>query len=250
MIFLPSALREASVVLKLADNVTSTLQTAAVAIGLLSSLGVQAAATTFREGEFTCPIGGQKFKAMFVASNTYWSRRLDLKPIAPTPESVPSPLPVCPDNGFVMYKADFSTEELNTLTPIVLSDEYRRERAGNVSYFMVAYMHERMGASDEEIAMLYLQASWEAEMRSPQLVGRYRSLSLERLERVLERDQRWEIALLAAELQRLLARFDAVEARLAAIPAGVLDEGRSKVFEQIRKHTQSRNSEPQRFVAK
>jgi hypothetical protein len=223
------------------------LRAAAVAIGLLALGVVGAAATTFEEEELTCPIGGQTFKAMVMASTFSTGQRLDLKPVGGP--SFGMLLPVCPDNGFVMYKMKFSDEEVRTLTPIVLSDEYQRLRAENARLFLVAYMHERMGADDEMLALLYLQASWEAEFERPQLVGRYRTLALEKLDRALGSDQTSDLVLLAAELERLLGRFDAAEARLSAVPVGSLDAAQSTRLEQIRKHVQRRNAEPQPFAA-
>jgi hypothetical protein len=155
---------------------------------------------------------------------------------------------VCPDNGFVIYKADFSDEEISKLTRIVLSEDYQRSRAENTSYYMVAHMRERLGADDAEIARLYLAASWEAELLKPQITARYRKLALEKLDAALSRNQQWGSVLLAAELERLLGRFDAVEARLVAVPSGALDGVQAKALEQIRKHAQSRNAEPQVFV--
>jgi hypothetical protein len=235
---------------ELDGTVRRTLQALAISIGFLALGGIQTAATTFLKVEFACPIGGQKFKATIVTSNTFWGRRLDLKPVAPTPSSVPGLLPVCPENGFVMYKREFSDEELSKLASIVLSEGYQKARAENTSYFLVAYMHAQMGADDRVLASLYLEASWEAEPERPELVTRYRSLALEKLDVVLGRGQTWGDVLLAAELERLLNRFDAAGARLAAVPNGVLDEGQSKMLEQIRNHAQNRNSEPQPFVAK
>ena len=228
-------------ILKLGD-VGSILRGLSLSIGLFALGSISAAATTLQEQEFTCPIGGQTFKATIVASSTFFGQRLDLKPIAPMPSSL---LPVCPANGFVMYKTNFSGEELSKLTPMVLSDEFQLKRAENTSDFMVAYMRERMGADDEEVGLLYLQASWEAETERPLLVSRYRSLALEKLQLALGRDRRWRIVLLAAELERLLGQLDAVEARLAAVPRGALNEGQSMALEQIRKHAQDRNAEPQ-----
>jgi hypothetical protein len=220
----------------------------AASIGLVAFANIEAAATTMGKREFTCPIGGKTFTALVVNSNTYWGRRLDLKPIAPTPSSVPWPLPVCPDNGFVMFKRHFSEAELGTLTPIVLSDEYQKLRTQNTAYFMLAYLQARTGADDEKLANLYLTASWEAESTRPEVVGRYRALALEKFQAVLGRDRIWAVVLLAGELERLLGRFDAAEARLAAVPAEALDANQSKWLEQIRKHVRSRNSEAQEFV--
>ena len=84
-------------------------------------------------------------------------------------------------------------------------------------------------------------------MLNPQITARYRELALKKLDAALSRDQQWGSVLLAAELERLLGRFDAVEARLAAVPSGALDGVQAKALEQIRKHAQSRNVEPQVF---
>src|SRR5262245_40618932 len=92
----------------------STLRAEAVAIGLLALSAVSAAATTFGDEEFTCPIGGQTFTATVFSSTFSVGQRLDLKPIGGPLLSML--LPVCPDNGFVMYKMKFSDEEVRTLT--------------------------------------------------------------------------------------------------------------------------------------
>jgi hypothetical protein len=228
-------------------HVGSTLRVLSISMALLALGSVPAAATTIDEREFTCPIGGQKFKATVVSSTFFAGTRLDLKPATLMPSSI---LPVCPDNGFVLYKADFSPEELSKLAPIVLSEGYQRERPENTTYFMVAYLHERMGADDAKIGLLYLQASWEAEFKGPPLVSRYRSLALDKLQLALRRDRRWETVLIAAELERLLGRFDAAVARLAAVPRGALDESQSMALEQILKHAQDRNAAPQPFAPK
>jgi hypothetical protein len=73
-------------------------------------------------------------------------------------------------------------------------------------------------------------------------VSRYRALPLEKLEAALDRGLQGLPVLVAAELERLLGRFEAAEARLAGVAA-------SRRLEQIRKHAQSRNSEPQVFAA-
>ena len=213
--------------------------------GLLALGSMPATATTLTEMEFTCPIGGQKFKATVVSSTFHLGIRLDLKSATLMPDLM---LPVCPENGFVMYESKFSDDELGKLTPIVLSGEYQGLRAQNTSYFMVAYMQERIGVGDDEIAYRYLQASWEAEARGPQLTERYRRLALEKLEAALARGRKWELVLIAAELERLLGRFDAAEARLAGVPGGDLDAVQLKVLAQIRKHAQARNGEPQVFA--
>jgi hypothetical protein len=216
----------------------------------------KALALTFREAEYTCPIDGKVFKIRVVASYTQFGMRLDLRPVGAL--VAPIPLPVCPDNGFVMYKKTFSDAELAKLKPIVLSEDYRRKQQENTSYYMVAYLRERMGAADYELAQLYLKASWQAEgSKESHLLERYRSLALQRFDAFVDKSterspQWWSAAVVAAELERLLGRFDNAEARLNKLPVAELGVKSvlPKVIEQIRSHAKNHDKAPARFASK
>lgn len=222
------------------------------AIGVSSVLSAQTAmATTSYQMEVTCPIDGHQFTATLMGSYFQSGMRLDFKPIGSS--VTPYPYPVCPGNGFVMYQDSFSDGELNTIKAIVLSDEYRHLRANNTDYFMVAYVKQRLGASPYELGSTYLRASWEAERVAPELVDRYRMLALQELDTSLHgkrshTEDWWTAAVLAAELERLLGQFKAVELRVSGLPLaelGAAHPGLRTVLDQVRMHALRRNSAPE-----
>lgn len=210
-----------------------------------------ATATTSFELTITCPIDGQPFKANIMASYFQSGMRLDFKPIGAL--ITPYPYPVCPGNGFVMYQETFSDAELNAIRTIVLSDEYRRLRAENTDYFMVAYMKQRLGAGQYELGSIYLRASWEAERDAPGRVDGYRVLAREAFDKFLSgkrthTEEWWTATVLATELDRLLSQFGAVELRISMLPLaemGATQPALRTMLDQIRKHAQQQNAAPQ-----
>jgi hypothetical protein len=221
------------------------------AIALSLAAPVPARALTFTKQEVTYPIGGQKFMATVVMSYSQFGMRLDMRPIGAL--LAPIPLPVCPDNGFVLFKESFSDAELAVLTPIVLADEYKQARQVHTDYYMAAYLRERTGATDIELANLYLKASWEAENLKRELVDQYRALALAQLDKFLQRQEHgsdgWRTAaLVAAELERLLGRFEAAQARLNALPVDAMKPAEREVAAQIKAHAAAGDSAPHEFT--
>jgi hypothetical protein len=225
-----------------------------MSLALIFAATDSALALTFFEDEFTCPIGGAKFKSRVVGSYTRFGMRLDLKPVGAL--IAPIPFPVCPDNGFVMYQEQFSDEEIARLTPIVLAIDYQRARQDHTDHYLAAYLRARMGAGNLELANLYLRASWQAEEK-PALLSHYRSLALEKFDAYLSHENKpgpewWLAAVVAAELDRLLGHFDAVAARLDKLPINELEAGSNlrRAIEQIRELAANRNDTPQSFTSK
>lgn len=215
-------------------------------------LATAAQALTFSEQEFTCPIGGEKFTSQVVGSYSRFGTRLDLKPIGAL--VAPLPLPVCPSNGFVMYQAAFTDDELAKLTMIVESDEYRTARAGHTDYYIAAFLLEKMDTPPLDLGHVYLKASWEAEEKRPDRVAEYQKLSLARFDTYLksesEHNQDWWIAqIAAAALERRLGLFAQAIARIDAMP---LDEGEARnqygaFVAQIKSWALKEDSAPQDF---
>ncbi len=246
-------------------SITRAAGGALLSISIAVSSTGPALSLTMAKQEFTCPIGGEKFTADVVGSHTQFGMRLDLRPIGAM--LAPIPLPVCPGNGFVMFKRQFTPEEIKAIETIVITEEYRQARRRHVDYYMVAFMRERLGATPIELARLYQRASWEAEGRyaseakkppeKPELVTQYRTLALQKFDVFLQQDQSystewWTAAVIAAELERLLGRFDAAKERIARLPVGKLpaDSPVRKAIDQIGAHVLKQNSDPERFVSR
>lgn len=233
------------------------------ALLLTAVSATSALSLTMGKQEFTCPIGGEKFTAEVVNSHTQFGMRLDLRPVGAM--LAPIPLPVCPGNGFVMFKNDFTPEDIKALEPIVLSDDYRQARKQHTDYYMVAFMRAKLGAEPLELARFYQRASWEAEGRyaspsqqpyeKPELVTQYRTLALQNLDAFLQKDQSystqwWTAAVIAAELERLLGHFDAAQKRVAELPVGKLaaDSPVRRAIDQIGAQALKHNANPEKFV--
>lgn len=246
---------------RLARRPAAALALALAALPALPPDGAQA--SKIKPVELTCPIGGARFKQMSVFSGSATGRRLDTRPFGRI--VTPFPLPVCKSNGFVMYQERFTGGELAKLTPIVKSTAYQALRRTHRSYYLAAYLRERMGAPDIDLAALYLKASWQAEGRwAPQggddeapapdraLVEQYRQLALAKLDAFLSQagsrsSESWQAAVLAAELERLLGRFSQVETRLAKLlsDADSAGAGQRSAMAQIRAFARAGNASPQ-----
>ena len=120
-------------------------------------------ALTFAEMTYTCPIGGEVFTQRRPASGTGFGMELDMKPFGAL--IAPWPLPVCPGNGFVIYKdeEDFSAAERERLTAYVASDAYRTLVADDTPYYRAAMLMRAAGDDSVPAAVVLLRATWEAQ---------------------------------------------------------------------------------------
>ena len=151
-----------------------------------------------------------------------------------------------------MYQDEFSESELRAIRAIVLTDDYQRLRNEHTNYYMVAYVKERLESDDYDLGNMYLRASWEAEIEHPSLVQQYQALAIAKYDAFLMRDftrskDWWFATVVAAELNRLLGHFDAVEARLdglAAPPNG----GLKQAISQIRSNALAHNSKQEKLL--
>jgi len=151
---------------------------AALGSGLIAASG--AGARTFHTVERECPFTGTKFRAHVDASGTRICLRLDLKPIGYI--GAPPELPVCPDDGFVVFKDAFSKGEVERLRPWVESQEFRRLASEESTYYRKAATLRRLGAPSSEVAWALVQASWQVEDDADKY-GRYVSEALAELTR-------------------------------------------------------------------
>ena len=99
-----------------------------ILLGSLSIFGVPLMIT-----HKVCPIGGEKFNDSYV--------------------------PQCPTNKFVMFKNEFTEEELKKYEKIINSEEYREIPRNSNKYYYLARFYEMLGGiSDKEIGKTYFNS--------------------------------------------------------------------------------------------
>jgi hypothetical protein len=176
------------------------------ALAVTCTLASAAGARTLGSVERVCPFTGTRFSGRIDSSGTRFCTRLDRKPIGPI--GSPPEVPVCPDDGFIVFKESFSEAELATLRPWIGSDDYKKLTASETTYFRYAETLRRLGGPSEEVGWRLVQASWQVE-REPERYKRYVAAAVRELE-----TGSGETLLLAAELERRTGQFDSARAKL------------------------------------
>ncbi len=189
-----------------------------IALGLgfvILACGGTTFADTARSVDCVCPLCKTEFKAVVAMSGTMFNRRLDLRPLGAIRS--PWPVPVCPKCGFALYKPlndKYTDEEVKKLRGFVNSAAYRKLATDAVSHERLARLFEFLGHDPDEIAGVYLQASWQAEDKKDAESNRaLLEKSREWLEKYLasspEKDEKWRTQVfLRGELLRRLGKFD------------------------------------------
>lgn len=196
-----------------------SLDKRAADLGKSMSARVSADLIAFRELEFVCPLGGEKFKEVRAASAALVGRFLDKRPDTVVPWQ---PIARCPGNGFVLFASKFSPEELRKLEPVVASADYQGLRAKETNHFLAAHLLQALNAPDREIAFALLQAS--GETRDAEQQRRYLEDALSHYRRSLATLYReagaWvDDQLIAGDLERRLGQFPQAESRFTALLA-------------------------------
>ncbi len=132
---------------------------------LLLAAAASASAHTAQKMEFTCPIGGEKFSQVVETSGMSFGMQTDMRPVGAM--LAPFSLPQCPGNKFVMFKDQFSSEELAKFERVVKSAEYQQTAAESPSYFAWGRMMELAGENTDALQMMniFLKASWQNPSR-------------------------------------------------------------------------------------
>lgn len=198
--------------------------------------------------QMTCPIDGEVFTAIVGINAAYLGQRLDTRRLGAAIE--PIPLPVCPTTGFVVYRRDFTPEQLALAKEIVDSTDFRRQvRTGN-EYTVAAYLAEQLGEPRMAIAHFWLEASWLFEsdpVRNPEYLERaydWYTLALEEVGN--DQEKFWQVQALRVELLRRLGRFDEARTLLTELPVNSLPTGHAlkKVLVQQQLLLQRGDSQP------
>lgn len=128
-------------------------------------------ASTVSKKEFYCPIDNEKFEAVVAMSGTSFGQRFDFKKLGPIYQ--PWPVPVCPSNGFVLFKDTFTKNELDILKPFILSEVYQQQRQDNTNFYLASLMSRRLGDNGWPLIGLLLSATWEAEFKHSERLPSY-----------------------------------------------------------------------------
>lgn len=194
----------------------------AIILGLaMLGCATPALATTVFNYQETCPVGGEQFETFGYGSYTTFGARLDGRPYGSS--QFPLNIPVCPGNGFVLYKgaSEFTPEQIAVLTPYVAGDY--RAIANETTHYRAAQLARVAGEPVSTQAWLMLQASWQASDQDAPLFERYQSEFLALAEVALSEGspantEWWMMQFRAANAERQLGRFDAGLARLSGLP--------------------------------
>jgi hypothetical protein len=167
----------------------------------------------------TCPLDGTTFRAFVAESGSRFGGHLDMKPYGPI--AAPLPLPRCPTDGLVLYKAEFSAGEITKLKPFVASPEYQVLLIGHKDYYLATRLMRHLGDSEEQIAWTLLRATWQT-YANPILYQRYALEALEAFERLLagpfvDPKLRAIFWLIIGELERRAGRFESAHRRFTAV---------------------------------
>ncbi len=177
------------------------------------ALHLALAASAAAAGTVVCPIDGRTFGYSEPPTDPIRGRYLDMKPIASY--ATPWPLPQCPDNGFVIYRADaFSADKLDKLRAFVASPRYREMLGTHTNYYLAAVLRREAGEPLYDIAWALTQATWEAS--DPDRYRRYAEEALaayNALPKDLDRRQNTLREMISGELERRLGLFDTAEKR-------------------------------------
>ncbi|MET3473536.1 hypothetical protein ABIC78_004088 [Novosphingobium sp. 1529] len=175
-------------------------------------------ASTYVEEKVKCPVGGEKFKYMGLASISTWGAFPDGMPLGSG--QFPTLPPQCPSNGLVMYR-DFTPQEVSKLAVFVASPEFKALRSSGETPYYLAYK-TAVFLGDAKPYWLLLSASWEAKNLDPlgSLARRYNEEFVTAAKAVQIDATEFEsiaIRFRAANALRELGHFDDAEAIRSAI---------------------------------
>jgi len=133
---------------------------AALAIMFISA--ATAHAHTASRVDFTCPVDGTQFSELMTGSDTARGTRLDLRPISISGMTFPWRVATCPTDGMILYKEDFTPEEIAILKDYLASPEYQKMLKEEAQYWVIAKLKEKLGEPLSKIRGSLLSATWQA----------------------------------------------------------------------------------------
>lgn len=163
-------------------------------------------ASTFFDQNFVCPIGGEKFTESVVGSNSTWGERPDGKPYGSL--SI-YPLIECPENGFIMFKEEWTEQELSILKDAISTAEFENMRQSETSYYRLWWLRSKIAKDPIALADALLNASWESDNHIERK-HRYQTMFIAAAKNIVQMDdpEYWFwLNLRAANAMRELGQF-------------------------------------------
>lgn len=114
----------------------------------------------FENVSVKCPIDGTKFQIKKIKNHAQFATMLDGQGygILISPE----PVAKCPNDGFILYKNEFTEEELQALKQFTASQEYQLMSKHETDYWLAAKLQQKLSAAEEEILSSMQRSTWEA----------------------------------------------------------------------------------------
>jgi hypothetical protein len=110
--------------------------------------------------EVTCPIDNNKFTMQKIRDSQHFAVMLDGQDYGVL--ASPEPAAKCPNDGFIVYKNNFTAQELNILKNYITTDEYKNLLKNDTDYRIISKMQEKVSAPPQQILSSIRRATWEA----------------------------------------------------------------------------------------
>jgi len=115
---------------------------------------------------YTCPLGGETFDVLTYVGEEPALKTMDLRPVSEF--SFPGPLPICPSNGFVIDKDEYTEAELANRAEILSDPSYHEALKRNLPSHVLGLeflsrLSEKESGDHYDVPYMALQGAWEAE---------------------------------------------------------------------------------------
>ena len=189
--------------------------------------------------EFTCPLGGERFKSLDSAAHSTFGRHLDWEPVSYM--EFPVPLKVCPSNGFIMDKRKgYSDAELEKRKAVIESPEYKNLFAErHAGFYLFAHWNRLLNEKPDNDWWFLLNATWEADQcRDSEKYQLYVQETIkaakDALEKIKPKDPvYWVINIIIPNLHRRIGNFESAQTWLDTFGDQLPEEEKSKKFYEL-----------------
>ena len=188
--------------------------------------------------EYTCPVGGEKFKSLDSMAYSTFGKHLDWEPVSYM--EFPVPLQVCPSNGFIIDKKEYSDAELEKRRAVIESPEYKKLFAErHAGFYLLAHWNRLLKEKPDNDWWFLLTATWEADQCKDS--GKYRQYAQEAIQSAklaLKKSpgkdiQYWVLNIIIPNLHRRIGDFETAQAWLDTFGNQLPEDKKSREFFEL-----------------